>query len=458
MKFYMVSLGCAKNLVDSETIINILEKNGHELVFEENNADIVLIMTCAFIKMARDEAESVINEFTEKKKKYGFKVYVGGCYAKRYSSEVENRFPDVDGWFGISNLSKITELLTEKENKLKESFEIPSEYEKYTGRKLTTPSHWAYLKISDGCTHKCAYCAIPNIRGKYRSRSIDDIITEAKYLVDTGVKEFQVIAQDTGLYGIDLNKKHMLVPLLKKLEEISGLEWIRLLYINPFSMPNDLIDFMSSSKKVVKYLDIPMQHASEHVLKLMKRAGNGEEYLKLLSNIRSKIPEIAIRSTFITGFPGETDEDFEILLKFLEEAKINRAGFFKYSDEEGTLAFDYPDKVDEKIKEERYQRIAKIQRRISSELTNKRKGKIVKIIIDNKFSANSMRHISDQFRDRKIKLINSYIGRTEQDAPEVDAIVLAYGIPSSLNLKTGDFVNVKITHTNIYDSAGKFVE
>ncbi len=455
MKFYMVSLGCHKNLVDSEIIISDFEKNGYELTSDESEADAVIIMTCAFIGPAREEARSVISEYVAKKKRRGFKVFVGGCYAKRYSEKLRDEFPGVDGWFGIGNFDGLSKRL-EKAAKgdMFSVSEIPESCSPYSGRRLTTPPHRAWLKISDGCSHRCAYCAIPMIRGGYRSRTIDDIAAEAEDLAANGAKELSIIAQDTGLYGVDLEGRRMLVPLLERLEGTAGVEWIRLLYINPFSMPEELPDYMSSSKKVVPYLDIPMQHASESVLRRMRRPGSGAEYLDLLAEIRGKIPGCAIRSTFIVGFPGETDDDFKELESFIEKARINRAGFFTYSDEEGTEAFGYDGKVPESVKGKRAARIMRLQNRISSETTASRLGATVKVMLEERLQRNRMRDFVMQFGDRRLGTGNAWLGRTVWDAPEVDALALVE-LPEGMEPRPGDIVDMEITKTGIHDVAGK---
>lgn len=456
MKLYMVSLGCHKNLVDAETIIKDFEKSGHELTNDESNADAVIIMTCAFIGPAKEEARSVISEFTAKKKRYGFKVFVGGCYAKRYSESVASEFPAVDGWFGIGGFEGIAERLEKAENgSMISTAIIPSAYETYSGRRLTTPPHRAWLKISDGCSHKCAYCAIPMIRGNnYRSRTIEDILKEANELAEKGVREFGIIAQDTGLYGIDLEKRHMLVTLLEELEKIKGPEWIRLLYINPFSMPKDLLSYMKSSAKTVPYLDIPMQHASQSVLRRMKRPGCGSEYLDLIAKIREELPDAAIRSTFIVGFPGETDEEFEELEDFIEKAKINRAGFFEYSDEEGTAAYGYDGKVSEIVKRRRSARIMRLQQKISADITSRLKGKTIEVMAESPFARNKMRDFVMQFGNRSLGTGNAWLGRTKWDAPEVDALALIE-LPEGYIPSPGEIMHMEVTHTGLYDIAGK---
>lgn len=456
MKFYIVSLGCAKNLVDSETIIDDLLKSGHSLTNSENQADAVLIMTCAFIESAKKETREVIKEFIRKKKRFGFKIFAGGCYPKRYFQSVSQEFPEVDGWFGIGDLSKLVNFLekAERGESLNLSY-TPKTCGEYSGRFLTTPKHWAWLKISDGCSHKCAYCAIPSIRGNYRSRTLEDIGAEAEDLASKGVKELQIIAQDVGMYGVDLYKKQTLVDLLKILEKIEGIKWIRLLYINPFSMPGNLPDFMANSEKTLHYLDLPMQHSSPSVLKRMRRAGSGQEYLELIRKLRDKMPSISIRSSFIVGFPGETDEEYLELKNFLQTAKINRAGFFSYSDEEGTEAFALGEKTTAGVKSRRLNDIIRTQAKISSSITKERKGSKTQAIIDSKYDKRTMKEFALQFSDKKLTDGNLWIARTKWDAPEADALMLLDG--GSAKIAEGDIVETEITHTSTYDVAGRYL-
>ena len=389
MKIYMVILGCAKNRVDAENVISFFEKSGHELTFDEKQAHAVIIMTCAFIQSARKEAEENIKEFIAKKKRYGFSLIVGGCYAKRFFSEVQERFPEVNAWFGTSGFGEIANILNEvAQGRTGNFIDLSgSKLSDYSGRHLTTPSHWVYLKIADGCNHRCAFCAIPDIRGDYVSRPIERILEEAEELSEKGVKELIVIAQDTGIYGKDLYGKVKLVELLTKLCDIKALSWIRLLYINPYSLSDELIDFMVSSEKIVKYLDIPFQHSSKSVLKAMRRPGEGREYLKLLESMRKKMPSLAVRSSFIVGFPGESKEDFADLKHFIKSAGINRAGFFIYSDEEGTPSYFYSDKIGTSEKKARFEEIVRIQRRVSLELSKGRVGKTFQAIVDSEKKA-----------------------------------------------------------------------
>ena len=457
MKIYMVCLGCAKNQADSETVINFFEKSGHELTFDEREAQAVIIMTCAFIEQARKEAEETIKEFITKKKRYGFHLLVGGCYAKRFSTIMKERFPELDAWFGISGFEQIGNILTSVKNGQTGDFTSSPDivYPEYSGRHLITPSHWAWLKIADGCNHACAFCAIPEIRGSYRSKTIESILREAQELAENGVKELLLIAQDTGLYGKDLYGKVKLVNLLEKLCAIEKIAWIRLLYINPYSLSEELVDFIAGTEKMVKYLDIPFQHSSKKILTSMRRPGNGEEYLKLLENMRNKIPDLAVRSSFIVGFPGETKLDFEELKSFIQEAKINRAGFFIYSDEEGTTSYSYSDKVSLSEKNARLDDIARIQRRISLDISKQRLGKVLPVIVDSEKSAGLTARLVELFGNIRLAKGISHIGRTAWDAPEVDGLVFIKTSRKNV-LKNGDIVNLKIIKSSVYDVLGDY--
>lgn len=457
MKIYTVCLGCAKNQADSETVIDFFEKSGHELIFDEKAAQAVIIMTCAFIEQARKEAEDTIKEFIAKKKRYGFYLIVGGCYSKRFSSVMEERFPEIDAWFGISGFDKIGDILTGVENGANGDFTVSPDtaYPEYSGRHLITPSHWAWLKIADGCNHGCAFCAIPAIRGVYRSKSLDSVLREAKELAENGVRELLVIAQDTGLYGRDLYGKPEIAKLLEKLCDIDKIDWVRLLYVNPYSLSEELIDFIAGSEKMVKYLDIPFQHSSKKILKSMRRPGDSESYLELLESMRSRIPDLAVRSSFIVGFPGETDEDFEELKSFIKKARINRAGFFIYSDEEGTASYSYDAKLSIGEKRARFDEISRIQRRISLEISKQRQGKTLPVIVDAEKTAGLKSRLEELFGDIRLAKGITYVGRTTWDAPEVDGLAFIR-TPQKDPLKSGDIINLKIAKSSVYDVLGDY--
>lgn len=454
MNLYIVSLGCAKNRTDAESVIGAFELAGHRLVFDEAEADVVVIMSCAFIEAACKETEEVISEFIGKKRRYGFKVLVGGCYVSRFADEAKERFPQVDGWFGISGFNDLPSIL---DSTAVFTSEVPTLYEESHSRRLTTPSHWAWLKIADGCNHRCAFCMIPSIRGGYRSRKLENIVREAQELAESGVRELNLIAQDTGLYGHDIYGSVKLVELLRQLEQIDKIGRIRLLYINPQSVSDELISHIKGSTKTAHYLDIPLQHASDAVLKRMNRPGRYESYMQLLKKLKSQIPDITVRSTFIVGFPGETDADFELLKQFLQEAEINRAGFFKYSDEDGSRSFQYTDKLSQNIIEKRFSEITRLQTTIASKLSSQMQGNITTVIVDSERRPGLLPIIKNEFKNRNLIKNIKYIGRTPQDAPDVDGVCYIAS-PNELNLNAGDFVKLKIVETTPWDVAGYVVE
>ncbi|MDQ7822486.1 MAG: 30S ribosomal protein S12 methylthiotransferase RimO [Candidatus Eremiobacteraeota bacterium] len=465
MKFYLVSLGCAKNLVDSEVIIHHLEKAGHEWVTGEDLADAVIITTCCFIESAKTESVETILEFTRKKKRYSYRVFVGGCLPSRYGRDLLSLIPEVDGWFGIEEVTRVSELI---EKPIEEGPAIlvsppGSTFTPYQGRRQVTPSHWAYLKIADGCDHQCSFCVIPSIRGPYRSRHIEALAAEASVLAAAGVRELVLVAQDTGLYGKDLYGRQRLPELLVRLEEIEGLRWIRLLYINPHSLGDELICFMESSVKMVRYLDIPFQHASREVLKRMRRPGGRDEFLALIEGLRGRVPGLALRSTFITGFPGETQQDFQELLDFLRDARLARAGFFSYSREEGSRAYSYEDNVPGREKERRHDAAMRLQRKIAGEVNYERLGKTVAVMIEKKreqqdtaFLKGITAELGNPNRGKLMLHDIAFIGRSEWDSPDVDGVVLLKTkehsegpVPSP-----GDIVEAGIEAVSAYDALG----
>lgn len=455
MNIFVVGLGCAKNLVDTEALMSHFTASGHRIVSAEKDAGCVVIMTCAFIESARNEAREAIAEYAAKKKRYGFKLIVGGCYAKRYGARAAEEFPSVDGWFGIGDYAQVPRLL-----EAQTPFMHIREIERYDGAdtgRIAAVRHWAYLKIADGCNHRCSYCVIPSIRGFYRSREAEDIEREAAALAESGVKELLLIAQDTGQYGVDLYGEKRLVRLLSRLEKIDGLLWLRLLYINPYSIDEELIDWMASSEKLVPYLDIPFQHASRSVLRRMARPGGKDALLALVEKLRTRIPDLAIRSTFIAGFPGETQEEFAELEDFLLQARLNRVGFFAYSAEEGTGACGLPGQLPERVKRERLDRLARLQRRLSLEENRLLRGKRIPVVIEGRRDENpAIRGIAGELDAgrgfySRVKLY----GRSFRDAPEVDGLVLI--LDAGGGLKAGDFVTVEITHVSAFDMAGKII-
>jgi ribosomal protein S12 methylthiotransferase len=427
-KIHVVTLGCSKNTVDSEKLMHQLSANS--LIVEHNaiqsDARTVIINTCGFINDAKQESIDVIVDFIKAKKRGIIdNLFVIGCLSERYVNYLRKEMPEVDRYFGVNNLKEIIESLgyNYKVNLLGE-------------RLLTTPSHYAYLKIAEGCNRKCAFCSIPSIRGPYKSIPVDEIVREAKSLTVKGVKELMIIAQDISYYGIDIYEARLLAYLIEKLSEIDGIEWIRLHYAYPSGFPMDLLKLMRYNQKVCKYLDIPFQHISDNMLKIMRRGLNKKATIKLINTIRDQIPGITLRTTLLTGHPGETEVDYKELVDFVETSRFERLGIFTYSHEEGTYAEKkYSDTISNKLKMYRANNIMQIQQRISTELNERKIGNIYKTIIDKKEG-------------------DYYIGRTEFDSPEVDNEVL---IKSNKKLNSGQFYNIRINDTNEFDLIGKTI-
>ena len=416
-------MGCSKNLYDSEVMMAQLKANKFEVEHESKIGDssIVIINTCGFIENAKEESINTILDFVDAKKD-GLveKVYVSGCLSERYKDQLEEEIPDVDDYFGTKDLPNILRTLN-----------ADYKHELVGERLLTTPNHYAYLKIAEGCDRPCSFCAIPLMRGKHRSTPIEDLVTNAKSLVKKGVKEIMLIAQDLTYYGLDLYKKRALAELLKELCKIDGIEWIRLHYAFPAGFPMDVIEVMKQEKKICNYLDIPLQHGSTKVLKAMRRGTTREKTTQLIHDIRSIIPNIAIRTTLIAGYPGESQEDFQEMYDWVEEMKFERLGIFTYSHEENTHAYKFDDDVPSKIKKERADSIMELQSGISYELNQKKVGKKYRVLID---------RAEDNF----------FIGRSEFDSPEVDNEVLIEK-NSNTYCRIGDYVDVKILKADHFD-------
>lgn len=428
-KVNLITLGCSKNLVDSEVIMTQLKGNGISVVHEANGKEnnIVIINTCGFIDNAKQESIDTILKYTEAKKA-GLveKVYVTGCLSQRYREELEQEIPDVNAWFGTMELP----LLLKK-------FNANYKHELIGERITTTAKHYAYLKISEGCDRPCSFCAIPIMRGKHISRPMETIITEAKNLAKNGVKELLLIAQDSTYYGLDLYKKRNLAELLDRLADVEGIEWIRLHYAFPTGFPEEILEVMAKRPTICNYLDIPLQHASTSMLQIMRRGTTKEKTESLLSKIRNKIPGIAIRTTMLVGHPGETEKDFNELMEFVAHWKFERLGVFIYSHEEGTHAYDMKDNIPQKVKEHRVNQLMELQEQISLELNEEKVGKTFKTLIDRKESG-------------------YFIGRTEFDSPEVDNEVL---IDATKNyLRIGDFSYIKISEAREFDLYGHPVQ
>ena len=422
-KVNVVTMGCSKNLYDSEVMMAQLKANKFEVEHESKIGDssIVIINTCGFIENAKEESINTILDFVDAKKD-GLveKVYVSGCLSERYKDQLEEEIPDVDAYFGTKDLPNILRTLN-----------ADYKHELVGERLLTTPNHYAYLKIAEGCDRPCSFCAIPLMRGKHRSTPIEDLVTNAKSLAKKGVKEIMLIAQDLTYYGLDLYKKRALAELLKELCKVDGIEWIRLHYAFPAGFPMDVIEVMKQEKKICNYLDIPLQHGSTKVLKAMRRGTTREKTTQLIHDIRSIIPNIAIRTTLIAGYPGESQEDFQEMYDWVEEMKFERLGIFTYSHEENTHAYKFDDDVPSKIKKERADSIMELQSGISYELNQKKVGKKYRVLID---------RAEDNF----------FIGRSEFDSPEVDNEVLIEK-NSNTYCRIGDYVDVKILKADHFD-------
>ena len=433
----MISLGCPKNQVDAEIMLADLKKAGFELVGDAALAEVVIINTCGFIESAKNESiEQILEMGLLKKEGRIKKIVVTGCLAERYRDELANEIPEADIILGIGSNSKLCEAIKES---LEKDETICSYGEKEAlalegDRVLTTLPFYAYLKIAEGCDNCCTYCAIPQIRGRFRSREIESVVSEAKALAKSGVSELVVVAQDTTRYGLDLYKKPMLAELLKSLNEIEGIKWIRVLYAYPEMVDDELLNAIASLDKVVKYIDIPIQHANGEVLRRMNRRGNREELTALIKKMREKIPGLVLRTTLIAGFPGETEEQFCELCEFLKENKIERVGCFAYSREEGTVAADFEDQIDSETAERRAEIIMTAQQRVVDEYNEKMLGQTLEVVVEG----------FDRYGE-------CYFGRSAFDAPDIDGKVF---FASDKPLTIGDFVNVEITEAMDYDLMG----
>ncbi|GET33900.1 ribosomal protein S12 methylthiotransferase RimO [Prolixibacter bellariivorans] len=425
-KVNVVTMGCSKNLVDSELFLNQLQHNGYDVVHDSNDTDarIVAVNTCGFILDAKEESvEAIMNFVDAKNKGMVDKIFVFGCLSARYRDELVAEIPEVDGFYGKFEVKK---MITD----LKANYYMSLSNERY----LTTPSHYAFLKISEGCDRTCSYCAIPRMTGKHISKPMEDIIEEATLLAKKGVKELLIIAQDLSFYGMDRYKKNMLDELLNKLADIPGIEWIKLHYAYPAGFPHKILPVMRERKNIARYLDIALQHSSNRMLKIMRRNITREKTIELLNRIRKEVPGIHIRTTMLVGHPGETEEDFEDLKSFVREMRFERLGVFPYSFEEDTYAGEnYKDDVPQEVKEARAAELMEIQQEIAAGITAEKVGTEMKVLIDRK---------DEDF----------YVGRTEFDSPEVDGEV--YIDSQGKELEVGTFCQVEITHTNDYDLYG----
>lgn len=441
MKILFISLGCDKNLVDSEVMLGMLTGKGYEITDDENEADVVVVNTCCFIGDAKEESIHNILEMAELRKAGDIKaLIVTGCLAQRYKEEVQTEIPEVDAIIGTTAIDAIVETLEDVlagqgHNHIEDINRTPV-YDK--SRIVTTGGHYAYLKIAEGCDKRCSYCIIPKVRGNYRSIPMESLLAEARKLVEFGAKELILVAQETTLYGKDLYGEKSLPRLLHELCKIDGLYWIRILYCYPEEITDELIETIRTEEKVCHYLDIPIQHASDNILKRMGRRTNQAELRDMIARLRERIPDICLRTTLITGFPGETQEDHEELMAFVDEMEFDRLGVFTYSAEEDTPAAEFEDQIEEEIKKDRQAEIMELQQEIAFEKAENAVGRTVLAMIEGR--------LSDE---------NAYAARTYMDAPNVDGLVF---VQTSRELMTGDFVKVKITGSYEYDLIGEIVE
>ena len=437
-KIGMISLGCPKNQVDAEHMLALMDAEGWEIVDYVDGCDAVIVNTCGFIDDAKKEAiENILDMVELKKEGVISKIIVTGCLAQRYKDEIVKEIPEVDAVIGIGANGDIIKTVEEVMSGVDtiENYPPQCDLPLEGQRILTTPHYWAYLKIGEGCSNRCTYCTIPSIRGNMRSRSMENVIDEAKQLAESGVKELILIAQDTTSYGLDLYGELKLPELLNELCKIDSIEWIRLLYCYPDRITDELIETMKTQEKVVNYIDLPLQHADDKILKAMNRRGDQALIRNVISKLRTEIPDVVIRTTFIVGFPGEGEEEFETLAEFVNEIEFDRLGVFTFSPQEGTPAFDMEDQVDEDIKTRRGEVIMQDQYSIMEEKNNEKIGKTYRVVVED----------YDGYSD-------SYTGRTYMDAPEIDGLVK---FTSHKDLDIGDFVDVEIFDVEDYDLIGE---
>ena len=440
MKIFFVSLGCDKNLVDSEEMLALLEKRGYSFTDVETQADVIIINTCCFIYDAKEESVQTILEMSEYKKENCKALLVTGCMAQRYKQEILDEVPEVDMVLGTTAYDKIVEAIDEAlaGSRKVETESLNTLPKTGAGRVLTTGGHYAYLKIAEGCNKCCTYCIIPKVRGRYRSVPMEELIAQAKDLADKGVKELILVAQETTVYGVDLYGKKSLHLLVRELCKISGLRWIRLLYCYPEEIYDELIETMRDEEKVCHYLDLPIQHASDAVLKRMGRRTTQADLKEIIAKLRKEIPDIVLRTTLIAGFPGETQEQHEEMMAFIDELEFDRLGVFTYSQEEDTPAAVMPDQIDEETKLTWREELMELQQEIAFDKAQDREGSIVTAMVEGK--------VADE---------NAYVARTYGDAPNVDGLLF---IQTAEELNSGDFARVRITGSAEYDLIGELAD
>jgi ribosomal protein S12 methylthiotransferase len=447
-KVGFISLGCPKNLVDSEVMMGELAREGYEITRDASEADTLVVNTCGFIDAAKKESIDAILEAARLKSEGKCtRLVVAGCLVERYRDELRAEMPEVDAFIGTSQIGDITKVADERVN-TRQLPVLPLGnqtatylYDDSTPRVLATPSHFAYVKIAEGCDRPCAFCFIPQMRGHFRSRRFGSVVAEAKRLAEAGVKELILVAQDSSRYGEDLGEQDALAHLMRELCHLEGVEWVRVMYTYPTHIGDAFLDVLATEPKAVKYLDMPLQHASQNVLKLMKRGGSRASLERLIARVRERVPGIAVRTTFIAGFPGETEEDFDELLAFIRNVEFDRVGVFTYSDEEGTPAFGLSDKVDAKVARKRRDRLMREQSRISLRRNRARVGEIVRVLFEGASDETDL----------------LWQGRMGTQAPEIDGCVLINDAPEGCAPSPGDFVNVRITEAQQYDLVGEIV-
>ena len=452
MKIGFISLGCPKNQLDTEVMLHEIVEAGYEITPEDIDADIIIVNTCAFIESAKKEAIDTILDVAWLKHNKDLKaIIVTGCLAERYRETVLEELPEVDAVLGVGSIHNIVDAIRAVTKQIESKRELAANEKYYSfedkntvklggDRVLTTPEYSAYLKIAEGCDNRCAYCAIPSIRGGFRSRPMGDIVKEAKQLWSLGVKELTLVAQDTTKYGIDIYGKYALPELIRKICKETEIPWIRLLYCYPDKITDELIVEIRDNPRVLKYIDLPLQHISDRMLKSMNRHGDGKMIREVLAKLRGEIPDIVIRTTFFVGFPGENEEDFEELAEFIKEQRFEHAGVFPYSREEGTVAYDLPDQIDEQIKQDRADILMRTQMEINAEQNERMVGKVIRVLCEDFDPVN-----------------DAMYGRSAADAPEIDGKVF-FTASSSARPEPGDFVDVMVDEVVVYDLVGHMLE
>ncbi|HJY28513.1 MAG TPA: 30S ribosomal protein S12 methylthiotransferase RimO [Pyrinomonadaceae bacterium] len=445
-KVGFISLGCPKNLVDSEVMMGQLKQNGYQITADAADADTLVVNTCGFIDSAKKESIDTILEAAQLKTNgHAKRLIVAGCLVERYRDELKAEIPEVDAFIGTNQINDILAVADPKVNtRSLPVVAIGNQsatylYDESTPRVLATPSHYAFVKIAEGCDRPCAFCFIPQMRGHFRSRRFGSIIAEAHQLAEEGVKELILVAQDSSRYGEDLGKQDALARLLRELSHVDGIEWVRVMYTYPTHISDAFLDVLAEEPKAVKYLDMPLQHASRNVLKLMKRGGNRQSLERLIERVRRRVPGIAVRTTFISGFPGETEDDFNELMSFIKNVEFDRVGIFTYSDEEGTPAFELSEKVQHRTAARRRNALMKEQAKISRRKNKARVGDVVQVLFEGE--------------SKESELL--WQGRMETQAPDIDGCVLINDVPEGMEPAIGELVNVEITEGHEYDLIGK---